>query len=414
MPQPPTVDPAIRGKSLLIFDDGLRSTDGHWFEYDKAVVAAHVAAGCEVTVLCHAAFVHSAALEALGARVRPVIRQSIFADDFAPPVGRAGKLLGAIRLGLHFASVLKPILNARSFDLVLHPSAMITDLVAWRFVPRRLRRRAGRIGLLVRYGLAEHGGSGPPRFARKHRAWRLLLGTLRRERAEGRLRLLTDSSRLADEYEAASGARPKVLCHLQDFEAPARRPAADGPLTFTSLGTARFEKGIDRLQEAIERVIANDQAHGLRFVLQWNRSVPLPNGAQLERSPALQGAAEVEFVETALTSARYQGLLAATDCMILPYRRAFYHSRISGVAVEAACAGIPMIYTADTWLADFVAEHGAGVAVADGDGAGLARAIVAMRNDYDAYKRRAVERSAVARAHNSPERFVAMLWDAAR
>ena len=98
--------------------------------------------------------------------------------------------------------------------------------------------------------------------------------------------------------------------------------------------------------------------------------------------------------------------------MVLPYRRALYHSQISGVAVEAACAGIPMIYTADTWLSDFVGEQGAGIAVADGDVKGLADAIRTMATNYPAYKALAVERSAIARARNSPEEFARVLWGA--
>ena len=69
-----------------------------------------------------------------------------------------------------------------------------------------------------------------------------------------------------------------------------------------------------------------------------------------------------------------------------------------------------MIYTADTWLSDFVAEQGAGIAVADGDVAGLAHAILAMAADYPTYKAKAVERSAIARARNSPEAFARVLW----
>jgi glycosyltransferase involved in cell wall biosynthesis len=412
VPQSRSVDPDIRGKSLLIFEDGLRSARGHWFEYDKAVVAAQIAAGCEVTVLCHADFNQAAQLEGLGARVLPVILQSIFADDFAAPSSAIGKLASTVRLGLHFSGILKGVLQERSFDYVLHPSAMIADLLAWRLVPRRLRRRAGRIGLFVRYGLAEHGQDGPPRYARKHRAWRLLLASLNRERGDGRLRLLTDSSRLADEYATVSGVRPHVVCHPQAF-APPRQSTPRDALTFSSLGPARFEKGIDLVQDAIAQLIAGDEAQGLRFVLQWSDRVAMPDGMAIAKSPALRDAKQVEYVEGELASARYEGLLAATDCMILPYRRAFYHSRISGVAVEAACAGIPMIYTADTWLADFVAEQGAGVAVADGDAAGLARAIAAVKADYGEFKRLAVERSAVARARNSPERFVRMLWNGA-
>ena len=96
--------------------------------------------------------------------------------------------------------------------------------------------------------------------------------------------------------------------------------------------------------------------------------------------------------------------------MVLPYRRLMYQSRSSAVAVEAACSGIPMIYTADSWLSDFVAEQGAGIAVADGDVAGLARAILAMAADYPTHKAKAVEHSAIARARNSPEAFARVLW----
>ena len=49
---PPTPD--LRGKSLLLFDDGLASLDGHWFEYDRQVVQFHRARGAAVVarLLC--------------------------------------------------------------------------------------------------------------------------------------------------------------------------------------------------------------------------------------------------------------------------------------------------------------------------------------------------------------------------
>lgn len=59
--------PDLRGKSLLIFDDGLRSLAGHWYEYDRATAELHLQRGASVTLICHRAFSHRDALEVAGA-----------------------------------------------------------------------------------------------------------------------------------------------------------------------------------------------------------------------------------------------------------------------------------------------------------------------------------------------------------
>jgi len=86
------------------------------------------------------------------------------------------------------------------------------------------------------------------------------------------------------------------------------------------------------------------------------------------------------------------------------------NNRGPGGVVEAATAGMPMLYTADTWNADLVKSHGAGVAVIDGDIDGLAAAILELAERYDDLHNLAMARREGAQAANSSEAFQAKLW----
>jgi glycosyltransferase involved in cell wall biosynthesis len=120
------------------------------------------------------------------------------------------------------------------------------------------------------------------------------------------------------------------------------------------------------------------------------------------------------LIDQPMDSETYEAVLADVDCMVLPYRRSSYHGRISGVAVEAATAGVPVIYTDDTWTADLIDSSGAGIAVQDEDVNGLSQALL------DAYDRRA-ELTAEARARavyagrlHSLDTFLNCLWGAGK
>ncbi len=403
---------ALRGKSLLIFDDGLISKDGHWFGIDQAIVALHKEAGAATTVLCGSSFGFSEELAAAGATVMPRIHRSIWTGEMGNGSSLWREFRDAFSLARHFRDVLTRALRERTYDCVLHPSAMLPDLFAWAMVPRKLRRRVGRVALLTRFGLGEYSPTERPSFARKLTVWRWLIRWLRGEFASGRFILMTDSERLAEEYWEVTGARPAVVCSPKAMTAREAPSTATSSLTFGTVGAARIDKGIHLLQSAIEHLVSGGRLGQLRFTMQWNRSVRNDDGSLYPRSELLLAHPQVHFVENALSSDEYDKLFFGIDCMVLPYRRQMYHSPISGVAVEAACAGIPMIYTADTWLSDFVAEQGAGIAVADGDVEGLERAILAMAAEYPTYKAKAVERSAIARQRNSPAEFARVLWGA--
>lgn len=111
-----------------------------------------------------------------------------------------------------------------------------------------------------------------------------------------------------------------------------------------------------------------------------------------------------------MSSAAYDAAVARTDCMLLPYRRASYFARISGVAVEAVTAGVPVIYTRDTWNEDLVIDLGAGIGVADNDVKGLVEAIATMVDDFDQFSADAVARADLARRSHSPMAFASIVW----
>ena len=398
----------LRGKSLLIFDDGLRALGGHWYEYDRAAAELHRERGASVTLICHRDFADYEALEAAGIEVLPIVERSLWAGDVADG---GNEWLATIAHARYFAGLLAAHLATRRYDLVFVPNALFYDALAWRLV-RRARRsgRVGRLALLFRFSVpGVEPAPGRP-LARKFALWRLIFRGFRRAVVQGRVALLTDSTRLAAEHRRIAGFSPTVVASPRTlpFVEPSLCQARE--INFAMIGHATWARGIDRFEQAIERLLGSGEAGGMRFLVQRSVEVRDPQGRTIAPSDALVGSDRIEFLTETLSSPDYARLFERIGCLVLPYRREHYRAQISGVAVEAACAGIPLIVTADTWLADFLAEQGAGIAVADGDVAGLAAAIRAIADDYPAYRNRAVERSAIARERNSPERFLRALW----
>jgi len=94
----------LSGKSLLIFDDGLATADGHWIEYNKAVAVLNARLGIRTTVICDRGFPHAAELEAMGVTVLALVERSPWRELVAgvSPFGP----LKTLRYGWHFSRVL--------------------------------------------------------------------------------------------------------------------------------------------------------------------------------------------------------------------------------------------------------------------------------------------------------------------
>lgn len=176
------------------------------------------------------------------------------------------------------------------------------------------------------------------------------------------------------------------------------------------LGPARLEKGTDILQKAILYLIKEQPELNVKFIIQWNQEVFNSDGSKLEREPELERSKKVFFLTSDLSSEEYDDYIDRTDCMVLPYLRQSYYARISGVAVEAVTAGIPIIFTKDTWMEDAVSQYGAGLSIENENALDLAEKIYLMASRISEYKAEAMAKAKLARTYHSSDNFLKCLW----
>jgi hypothetical protein len=146
-------------------------------------------------------------------------------------------------------------------------------------------------------------------------------------------------------------------------------------------------------------------------VLQWGKDYPDGRGGMVSKAPALLNHAQVEFIDQALNSEQYQQRLHQVDGLVLPYQAKSYFNRVSRVAIEAACCGLPFVYPRNTWLEDLAQRFGAGIGFNDGNANDLARAILEFSARIVELKSRARERGEDARRYHSSARFKRCLFD---
>ena len=402
----------LTGKRLLVVEEALKDFVGHWYEYVRSVADLNRAAGVEVTVVSHAATTPALRAE-LGAQ--PLFPRTLWDGDYRRGSWLARKLGLPRHNWLVFTAVRRFVRDHGPFDCLFAPTVVLHHIFGWRLLLALDRKRIGRMVLLVRNNVAEYRpGSPTPHFGASARLFGWGLRSLAGPIAAGRVVFATDSARLAEEYRQLCGIAPVVFPSprvAMPVAVPAPRdPAA--PLLFSCLGPARFEKGIDVLQAGIALYLADPANPPARFAIQWPTPIADGAGRPYPPDPALAATGKVDFIVDQLDSDAYDALVAATDCMVLPYRRSSYFARISGVAVEAVTGGIPVIATADTWTSELVRRDGAGIAISDGDAAALAAAIAEVARNYPRYREMAVARQQQALDANSGAAFLDCLWGA--
>jgi glycosyltransferase involved in cell wall biosynthesis len=188
----------------------------------------------------------------------------------------------------------------------------------------------------------------------------------------------------------------------------------NGSPIFTILGNSTWEKGIDVFQAAILRFLERNPRSDARFVLQWGAPCEFPGGVVTAIDDRLRADPRVMLLERRLSNEKYTDFFRAADVIVLPYRKATYFNRISGVAVEAAVSGKSLIVTANTWLEWAMREFGSGLAVLEDDVEELCAAIEKCCAEREAITSEARRRMAVARDYNSSERYLEILWRGGR
>jgi len=177
------------------------------------------------------------------------------------------------------------------------------------------------------------------------------------------------------DYYRSLGARNVIVVEnaplLGDYRPTQRRDSSELVVCF--IGQKRYAPALLSLMEAIQPY---PQMHAL-----------LVGGGPAEAEIA-EAATRYERVtasgrvEKSAIPELYAGsdvVFACYDTALLNWRTAFPVKVQEGMA-----CGLPVIVSKGTWIAEYVAEHGLGLAVDDKDPADVARALVALAEDREA------------------------------
>ncbi|MEI6071064.1 MAG: glycosyltransferase [Verrucomicrobiae bacterium] len=401
----------LAGKNLLIFEEALCGYDGHYYEWIKSVREMHLARGAQVHI-----FANSTVLPAIQKEIGavPLFTHNCWDGSYfhSNPLRRYQAIpLHNLRTYWAIAPVLR---RFSQIDCILLPKVKIHQLVAWRILlgihmPQRIQRFAAQLNHSE--GTYRPGNPQPVFKGTSHLNARILRSIYTRGGAT-RICFGSDSDQTSAEYFQLSGVPFAEFTTPRTATRIARRKDAahPGKLHFLSPGSARHEKGSGLLQAAILRHFDNHPDSQVRFTIQWPVDLKTADGAIISLDRRLLDDPRVTVIQRSTSTEEYSALLGSADCILAPYRWTPYFSRISGAVVEAATAGIPLIYTKGTWLARATERYGAGLAVHDGNVDSLAAAIHEMEREIVNFTRLAAERMEMARKIHSPDAFLETLW----
>jgi len=373
-------DGAATAKPLFcLVDPSLKDFIGHHYEYDRAVIEGAEADGYEVVTLAH-----KQVISEIASRLK--LRPAFACDIWAVPPGVDGADRNAVEAACNeqfyadlCAAIADLSLDRRS--VVFGHMVTSRQLAAWaRFALEHGGEDGPTIVLLLRYQPEHYMGP----LAEK------AFAQLQAAAAHGRLRLSSDSSRLAGQLQRLTTLPVETwpLPHTTELhDTSSDAPWETAPLRVVSLGNARDEKGIVELLNAVRIVEAAGQAHRFEFVFQVNDANP--DIAAAVAAFAAEPHPGTTLLFSSLSTDAYFDLLKSADVVALPYWRDVYVARTSGVFLEAVAGGKPVICTADTWMSDQLALAGAGVLVPDRDDCALAMALIEMAATYPELSKRA-------------------------
>jgi glycosyltransferase involved in cell wall biosynthesis len=381
--------------TFCIVDPTLKDLVGHYYAYDAAV--AQAASQCGYTPLILA---HRLVGREIAGRLR--VEPSFSADMWGerPPASRFGRALAKLRANYVFlVTLFARIRRLPPRSIVFVHSFLDRQILGLALLPLMLgRRRAHAYVYLLRYQ--------PDRYRSAVAVSAFFL--LERIAARHGVRLATDSERLRDLLEQVTTLPIEVLPipHAPPIACTdAARPSEPTRrCRLVSLGSARDEKGIYEILDAI-RILHRDGCDaGLHFVLQCNETTPAVAAAIAAfRAERL---AYCELLTETLGPEAYYRQLHQADVVLLPYWRSIYAARTSGVFMEALAAGKPVIATRDSWMSEQLATHGAGVLCHDRDPRDLARAIREVAADLIPLSARARGSSGRWLAQHNPQALI--------
>lgn len=179
-----------------------------------------------------------------------------------------------------------------------------------------------------------------------------------RSRPGVRARFWTDSDQLTAEYRQVE---PRFGTLPIPHTSPKPEAPPSGPFTVSYLGDARSEKGYHHLPRAVGDLWGSHVETGrVRFLVQSNYNVPGGEPAAAVARAQLEQMASpgrLDLVRGPLSAEEYEGALAGSSALLLPYDPDNYYARSSGICAEALAQGIPVVAPAGSWPARQFAEQ---------------------------------------------------------
>jgi glycosyltransferase involved in cell wall biosynthesis len=388
----------MKAAAVCLIDNSLKDFTGHHFEYVRSIATEFRNREIEVHVLAH-----SKALPDFD-RFFPterVFRRSHY--DWPCGLRKIGFFVNLWILNRSFYADLNKALHSKAKTdwLLFAPNVNHQELFAWAYWLRRLPQVAHpQVRLFMRWSYYQE--EIPAESARITFVAKAALRLLERFPS---VRLVTDSTRLADEYARLTRLPIDVL-PIPHTAVQTSAAASTGTPTAVFLGGARSEKGFDVLVEAA-RQLRNDP---IRLIVQCPLDDPADGAAAAARAEldGLEGNT-VRLIREQLDSNQYYQLLDAADIVVIPYREKNYRARTSGILVEALAAGKPVVVTKGTWMADQVLPSVVGLTFDDGNAGDLRRAILELASSLDEYRRRACKHREQWLNFHNPSRLAEML-----
>ncbi|MDQ1688103.1 MAG: hypothetical protein QOK42_1078 [Frankiaceae bacterium] len=184
------------------------------------------------------------------------------------------------------------------------------------------------------------------------------------------LTVTADTDVFADDILRLTGLRPHVwpMVALASLP-PGERPTPGVPRVYAPI-KPQAAKGFAEFAAVAMRLVRD----GVRAAARVERH---EGGLSAEIAGLVDQMREagVDLVEGTLSEDEYAAQLRAADVAVLPYRASEFRTRTSGVLLDAARAGTPVVVASGTWLAEVTEEHGLGAVYTDGDVDDLERTV---------------------------------------
>jgi glycosyltransferase involved in cell wall biosynthesis len=242
---------------------------------------------------------------------------------------------------------------------------------------------------------------------------RLSLKLFERAFQRGHFRACSDSAVLVEKFSSIFAVPMSVypIPHIPKFRIT-KTSRQGGAIRCTSLGGARYDKGILDIFQAIKLLNETGRGNQFKFQLQVNNaSTEQEWGFPRTLSEIVQefmvaSPFNVEFYTEPLSAESYQRLIEESDVILSPYWDNEYYSRTSGTVLEALAAGKIVISTEGTWMARELRRFSAGCEIISSrDPAALAAALCRISDDIEIYKKKALAAVAGCREFHNPDVF---------